>query len=312
MLENIDYATLAKLTATNCAVCRRELTDAESVEISLGPICSKRYYNPLHKPTLEMVHNAVGLLAVSGLDDHIVDSFCNLVGDDHTNARKACNLLVYWASCNYDNRDIVFKCSTIIRALGYVELADKLEEDRTKATIRISENKIEAYLPDNSCLEKDLKSIPDWAKPVNERGLYLKQGYKVCWVFPRTEEGHFRAVLGLHLGGEMSCGTEGVKPIPRKRWSDVMLFRTPVEMRPKKAPANLDELPSGTYIDPRPNKPGYSEVRSPWNAAYVTELKELPWKDRQWDSFGKCWVVANTHREKLKMLLEKHFGGLLY
>jgi hypothetical protein len=301
----VKHAQIAKLTATRCCACRKALTDAESVETGLGPICSGKFYNPQHVPTVEMVQKAIGLLAAAGLPEHIEDGFLGLVNNDHTNARKGSNLLVYWASCNYDNRDEVFKCSRIIRALGYVELADKLEEDRTKATIRKSADGtlIEAWLPDTHTLSRDLKDIPGWLKPVDARGIYLKQGHKVCWTFPKAAETHLWTVLGVHLGGEMSCGSEGLQVIPRKRWSDLRAITHPVVVTvvaPATTLAPVSVVPSTT--------PNFSKVYTPYNVAFIGELKNLPYKSRRWDSVARCWLVENKHRAELDALLAKHFG----
>jgi len=135
MDSTLSHHVLAQVTASHCCVCRAHLTDAESVERGIGPVCSRRYYDPVHVPTEAQVMDTLGLLAVSNLPDHLIDAFLTLVNNDHTNARKASNLLVYWASAHYADRDEVFKCCALIRSLGYTELADKLEVDRTEAMI---------------------------------------------------------------------------------------------------------------------------------------------------------------------------------
>ena len=115
-MNTSTHASITNITATNCCVCRAHLTDAESVEHGIGPICSKKYYNPLHIPTTKMVQEALGLLQASDLPDNIVDAFLKVVNNKRRNARKGSNILVYWASCNYQDRAEVFKCSKIIRA----------------------------------------------------------------------------------------------------------------------------------------------------------------------------------------------------
>ena len=159
------HAEVVKVVATNCCVCHAQLTDAESVEHGIGPVCSKKYYNPVHVPTEEMVKNALGLLAISGLAEVLLDAFLKVVSNDHTNARAGCNLLVYWASAHYKDRDEVFKCSAIIRALGYIELADKLEIDRTVGHIDDKGDHLVAFVGYRRGFQNDMDRIPGAVGP---------------------------------------------------------------------------------------------------------------------------------------------------
>jgi hypothetical protein len=53
--------------------------------------------------------------------------------------------------------------------------------------------------------------------------------------------------------------------------------------------------------------PGGFNVVSPYNAAFVADLKTaLPYKERAWT--GKCWWVAANSIETVKGLVAKHYG----
>ena len=288
---------LAQITASHCCVCRARLTDAESVEHGIGPTCSRRYYSPLHVPTDDNVRDALGHLAAAGLPDDIVDAFLAVVDNNHVNARTGCNLLIKWASAHYNERDLVLGCAKIIRALGYVELADKLENDRTAATIYILADKVEAYIPDKYTLERDMKGIPKADRMTESDGTPTKLGHKVGWVFPLAQLPHFEAVLGVHCGGELACGTKGVTIIARKRKADVMAFR----FKLKSAPT------VGGVVQLVPTPTGRVEVYSPYNQAFIDALKaSIPKGDRLWT--GRCWTVSSIFREVLRNLVFAHYG----
>lgn len=289
-----DYALLARMTATHCCVCRAPLTDSESVEHGIGPICSRRYYDPQHVPNEYQIKVALGLLQMSGLPDHIVDGFLGFVdnarGQEKENARKACNLLVHWASCHYDNKDEVFRCSALIRALGYEDLANKLEIDRTVARIEDRGNTLHVLVGTQIRFEKDLLLIPG-ATRTDE-----KVGGKSGWTIPIAQEGHFLAVLGLHYGGGLACGGgKSIWVIPHKRFSDVMAFR--------QKPARPNEI-SLTVAS------GKVEIHTPFDADFKDALKHaIPFWNRRWT--GTAWEVDLRHLAVIKGLIQTHFGVVL-
>lgn len=300
------YAQLAQITATRCGVCNISLTDAESVEHGIGPTCSSRYYNPKHVPDKQQVKIAIGLLAASGLPDHIIDGFLNLVdGTEHNNARKASNLLVYWVSAHYNDRGEVFKCSAIIRALGYVMLADKLEADRTKLTLQILDTHIEASLPEHYNMERDLRLIPGVKRKVSCLGDSVKHGRKQVWDIPLDQEEHLNIVLGVYFGGHLAGGSKGIYKIAYKRVSDLTTFRNPLKpsvfVTDVSCPVQLKVLYNGHLL-----------VTSPYNEQFKTDLKlQIPFKFRRWVADQRAWEVMTPYHDRVKALLSLHYGVTL-
>lgn len=304
-----NHAAIARITATHCCVCRKELTDAESVELGLGPVCSRRYYDPLHQPTEQEVKEALGLLAVSGLPDRIVEEFVRQVNNDRTNARQGCNLLVYWASCHYHDREEVFKCSAIIRALGYTKLAEKLETDRTVASIRDVGDRVEVFVPDQHSFRRDLMQVSGIV-PIQDTtdtptgrpvGAQAKVGSKLGWSFPKTSMPHFECILGIHYGGDLASTPSGVFQIPRHRRWELDSY-----LHPAKAHTGASH---GIRLTPTAD--GHRiEVHTPFMAAFKDELKLMvPWKERTWT--GSCWEVDLKHQATVTALIQKHFGVTL-
>lgn len=298
-----DYALKARITATHCCICRKELTDAESVEHGIGPVCSRKYYDPDFLPNEKQVMNAIGLLQASGLPEHIIDEFLscvdNLEGAEKNNARKACNLLIYWASCRYYDRDEVFRCSAIIRALGYDTLADKLEIDRTAARIEEKDGFLHVLVGKKYRFVRDLRRIPK----IEETGEV--SGDKTGWKVPLSEKDHFMAVLGLYYGNELACGGSRVWVIPHKRISDVLYFRTQHSVQP--APIPTPAPTPKVFIKVMP---GYAKVFTPFNADYINALKQVvPFRHRRWT--GECWEVTLVYLNAVKSLIHTHYGVAL-
>lgn len=320
---DIPHHVLAQATATRCCVCKAKLTDAESVEHGIGPVCSKKYYDPEHVPTDKQVRDALGTLASSDLPPHIVDGFIKLVNNDRTAARQGCNLLVYWASVNYADRNEVFKCTEIIRCLGYLTLADKLEIDRTEGVIIVHEDHFETYLLRTKRLIKDMERIPG-AKPLikQESGIggvvsekRLKRGRKEGWWVPKSETDHFKCVLGVHLAGKLMCGSKGLWQVPYCRWSQLLKFRQPKQTDTPKIPSRLN-LPATASVvfadDPIfivDGKDGELRVVTPYDTTFLSRLKDgIPRKQRRWDRNQRCWKVGIKYQAKVLELVVDCYG----
>ncbi len=302
-MNTSNHVNLTELTATNCCVCRANLTDAESVEHGIGPICSKKYYNPLHIPTNEMVRAALGLLQASGLPDRIIDGFLKMVNNKRRNARKGSNILVYWASCHYQDRAEIFRCSKIIRTLGYTELADKLEVDRTVARIEDMGDYLLVYLPNQWNLKRDIARIPGNEPLLDDSKHPRKLGHKVGWTVPAKQEDYFLTVLGCHYGGELACNSKGVWHIKWASWRDLRAFQDP---RPQTPNGNGNRVANGGGCQIRSAGNIY-EVFTPYCAPFKNELKRrVPYRDLKWT--GKCWAVTARHLDLVKGLVKTHFG----
>ena len=296
------HLQIHRMTATHCLICRLALTDAESVTRGYGPICGKHYYNPLHVPSRDDLERALGMLATSGLPDFVLDDFLKF--SDKEDARQASNVLVYHASCHYEDRDEVFKCSNIIRALGYVQLADKLELDRTNASVTITDTGLDAFLPNKYTLNQDLKRIPGCTELFDPNCMeQAKRGHKLGWTFPKDQETYLMTVIGVHLGGELICGTHGIRTIPRKRWQDVLAFRRPQSPQMTVAPPQQLSLTSGWITD----NGQWLDIHTPYCEPFKNELKTMfSYREREWT--GSCWRVLATRRPQVEALITKHFG----
>jgi hypothetical protein len=313
-ITGLDHRQLAQVTATRCCVCNARLTDAESVEHGIGPTCSRRYYNPKFLPTKDDLKNALGLLAVSKLPDHIIDGFLSLVGNNHANARKACNILIYWSSAHYDDRDEVFKCCTIIRALGYVELADKLETDRTVVTLLDKGKYFEAYTPTKHPIPRDIERIPGvepLIDPDDQFKRQLKRGHKVGWKVPKAQGNYLMTVLGYYLGGKLSCGTAGIRTISPKRYGELLAFRRPTMPTAPTTGDNYKGYPvhyarGDAVIVQLPT--GKLGVYTPYHPQFIEGLKKaVPYRWRGWNPQYRRWEVDATRWPKLQPVILQFF-----
>jgi len=311
---NTTYAPYIKsvITASHCCLCRKRLEDTESVQNGIGPVCSKKYYDPTHVPSDEDVMEALGLLHLGMTEGKFPADLISDLRGLKGNARLFSNRLVYFTSQNYDKRDTVLACANIVRALGYNVMADKLEIDRVKARIVEKTDAFEVHLIHTTRCHADLLRIP------GAKNDLPKEGRKVGWTVPKDQWDHLRCVLGIHFHGDlMAVAGQGISAIPKRSWYELQRFRNP----PKPTPSVTVTTPSGSPLANRlsavtPGGPVEIDVggrdlrvRTPYNGGFKDALKaNIPYSDRHWDG---CWVVRASHLDRVKGLIQAHFSVAL-
>ncbi len=310
-----DYRDVVRIVASHCCVCRRELTDASSVQNGIGPICSTKYYSDAHVPSEDEILHATGSLAVSALPDEIIDAV--LAQIDKTNAREACNILVYYCSAHYEDRDTVFQVAAIVRDFGYGELADKLEEDRTKVSIRKGDdNGTEVIIVGVS--QDKWKARNDFLKVKGSRKM-PKEGRKYRFAFPADDKTKLlvECILGYHYGNLLATVSEGflgkdrtgITHVPRRSWSDLEAFRRPQTAGTTKvATTSSDKGGAVRIVDPGGNRK--IEFWSPYNQSWLDAMKtQINWRSRKWT--GSCWTFDRAVIDTVKALAQAHYSVTL-
>jgi len=298
-----DWKDVVRITASHCCVCRRELTDAESVEHGIGPICSRRYYDPLHTPTARDIAEAMGSLAASTLPERVVDAIIAR----RDNARQACNILVYWASAHYDNKQVVFRCAAIIRDFGYVELANKLEEDRTVVSVRIAtvdeapEESVIVLVPGQRWnIEKAFRAVPGALRRP-------KVAHKFCWAFPKDQQTYVEALLGYYYpdklaalaAGSFGRLKAGIYRIPRRSRQELETCQAKVNGSSTPPPSDVRIVDAGD---------GAIQFWAPFDGAWLTEMKRVvPARFRRWS--GAYWSIGRSYLRETKALAKTHYGA---
>ena len=330
---NVPWNQVAQIVATHCCVCRAELTDPVSIQSAIGPVCSRKFYRDELIPTAEQVDAAVGLLAAADVDEklpaHIIDACLGFVKEDKANGRKISSLLLYFASAHYAEREIVFRCAGVIRALGYTELADKLEIDRVRAIVRETDEAYECYLPHKHDFMKGLRVIPGLEplmiteeiednRPIKDpndvpatQQVQGKVGSKFGWKIPKVHLPHLECLLGVHFEGELiSYGNGRIKTIPYRPRHALRAFTNPAALIGSRqvppvpvASADVKMVPDGK---------GNVRLTSPKNYQFVAEMKaQIPYRDRRFEWNGTYWEINARHVAVLTALVQKFYNVTL-
>lgn len=298
------YSDVVQAVASHCCVCRRRLTDASSVQNGIGPICSAKYYSDAHISTEDQILHGTGSLMASDLPMSMVDAV--LAQIDRQRTRKACNILVYYASARYQDRETVFQIASIIRDFGYGLLAEKLEQDRTKVQLHKDKD------PDgNLRLILDLKN-EKWEAQRELRTLAghtrtRKKGRHFCWTFPEDALEMVECILGWLYGdvfaqvsvGIFGSAKQGITRIPRQSWADLQALRSA-------ALPPTSSTGSGTTVR-IVDQGGRFQFFSPYNSVWLTEMKScIRYKDRAWN--GSCWMFSSAVLPVVKRLAKIHYS----
>lgn len=206
-------AKATRILATHCVSCGKDLLDAKSVEIGMGPDCRRRFLrNPEIETTDEMRLRALGALAVSGLPTEIIDAVMAHKGD----ARVVCNTLVFHAALHFTDKEFVLGCTPVIRLLGYVKLADKLEKDRSTVKLTATDDGwIEVYVPRNETF------MAGAHKMGGEIHRHPKGRFK-CWAVPEDRKDSLVLLLGATFPNEYAFFDGEHYAIVPSTWSAFM------------------------------------------------------------------------------------------
>jgi hypothetical protein len=137
MKPNEYFGTRTDMTATKCSICSKALTDAESVQWAVGPVCRKAHILNVQS-TVPCVQTALnefwGYVALAQLDSDLE----NYLFSNESDFQMMANIIT--AYCSYvtsqsDGHSKIVKLTPALRAIGYTNLADRLEEDRCKVLV---------------------------------------------------------------------------------------------------------------------------------------------------------------------------------
>lgn len=115
------YQLIFNGSCSHCAHCGQPLTDAESIERGIGPVCSKKGYFEDPKEGVDEMQALISLAEFPDLMQYVTDVY------KPQGARKMMNFLV--KICALNRRSPVhLACTDAIECLGYKALASTLRE----------------------------------------------------------------------------------------------------------------------------------------------------------------------------------------
>jgi hypothetical protein len=135
--QGMRYQLIYEGVCTHCAHCGQPLTDSESTERGLGPICSRKgYHEEVESP--DSMDALMALAPYPTLVQYLTDKY------KPKGNRGLCNGLVRTASLNR-RTPVHAACTDAIEALGYKKLASALRESLSVVEIFDSKVRQDSY-----------------------------------------------------------------------------------------------------------------------------------------------------------------------
>jgi hypothetical protein len=308
--------------ARSCSRCRKSLTDAASMECGVGPICRKLDSALLAKliptnPSLakgawskvlilaappETIHT---LTKIDALVQALPDVEDETFGADFRETVKQ----VEWVLSHSMPDTMRAALMTFVEGLGYVGLVAMWLGDAAAglAVTWFHEGRLWLAGPKNKGGRTAFKTISGW----KFHGAVKTPGgaNKAAWSAPANQANAFVSVVKKHWPNNAGL-PEAVH--------DADAHAVEAFVAAKDAASNALPLKTTPTAPPTPKcsiAPGPSAgllfVRTPYNAAYVGQLKTLPPNDRAWNKVAGAWVVAAAHESFIKGLVHNVFGETL-
>lgn len=170
--DGYEDSKQARLVATSCAKCGRDLVDAASVETGLGPECRKKY----------------------GVSPSCTDE-----------QRVEANKLIYLVACQQTGIDVA-KASHRLKQLGFDKLAEIVDKRVADVMIFDAGNgyKVTWVWDDmhQDARSSDFRNVPGrkWLKP--------ETGEKL-WFVPYSSKNHLWHWMQRHFKGRIGIGPQG-------------------------------------------------------------------------------------------------------
>lgn len=289
-----------------CARCGLELTDAASMEAGIGPICRKMDNALLAK--LYPSNIVAALEAYKGIDplalpESTLNTFTGLESaliapdaparEDWRKPVKQIEWLLSWIANPSTERN---KFSDIVDALGYPALTAMWagEAASGEATCRFATGRIYVKGPKNKGARIALKSVP---------GVWFHAQTKE-WSAPVTQVDAFAAKIAKHYPNNTGLA----EAVAEAKQYIVNQEAVAKEFHPEPLPVQPEPEPEPLYTLTT-NDDGALEVKTPYKAEYIAELKQLPYKSRMWNPVLKVWIVDAAYKAHVESLLAKHFAN---
>ena len=287
-----NASSVASPASRSCVRCGKELTDAASMEVGIGPICRKLDNAILatHIPA----NVAAALDSFAGIPElpigAVQDTFNNVLAALKAGGKSDWRVEVKrmeWMLSFEAVRQVAYKgMLATVRALGYVGLASLWEGEAATglATVRFESGRLFIKGPRNKGAVRAFRAIVG----------RLFHGATKEWSVPAAQSAAFTAAVHAHypvntgLDAALAAATAVTAATP-----------APSPSAPSQKPASglLIEAAGATLV-----------IKTPYSAAFVGQVKSLPYPDRKWDAAQKAWVVNAAHLDTVKGMVAACYG----
>jgi hypothetical protein len=317
--------------ARQCCRCRKDLTDAASLEVGIGPICRKQSNTLLAKSFNSDVPAALAkMVTIDALELHpeSVKTFSaccvalasNLTGTDWREQIKQIEYVLSFST----NRKIAGKAlGEVAELLGYDGIAALWRgEASTGATkVYVHGTRLIVEGPQNGYARQAFLRSKEGAQQLNRTA--TTPWKRSVWSLPINAVSTFAKIVRRYY--PMAEGIDELVnvTVPAMQAAQPTFATPPAPTaQPPATPVTLSVpamQPSTPHVvsagapmtqNLRIEKKGIlAMITTPYNAQFIGELKVLvPYKCRSWDAASKKWVVDTSYVDGVVALIHKVYG----
>jgi hypothetical protein len=285
-------------SARNCVRCHRDLTDAASMEVGIGPVCRK-----LDNAVLAQTIPADAGLALVALETvnhealapETVNTYHEVVaslvqGANTTDWRKTVKRMEWMLSYPLTRSHAFQQMLSAVHALGYVGLAALWsgEASTGMTTVRFENGRLYVKGPQNKSARFALKSIKGWQF----------HGATKEWSVPATGADAFQSAVQKYYPVNTGLAEAMTSAKAHATMTAALTSLAPMQPPAPAQPKCRIESSNGAL-----------RIYTPYNANFVAALKAaLPYGDRRWDAVAKCWVADAKHLNTVEALVAANYG----
>lgn len=279
-------------SSRNCVRCRKELTDAASMEVGIGPICRKldnailAATIPANVAAARFAFEGIPELPLSAVSETFYKVLSALQAGGKSDWRVEVKRMEWMLSFEAVRAVAYEGMLKTVRALGYVGLASLWEGEAATglATVRYDAGRLFVKGPRNKAAINALRAI---------QGRRFHSDTKE-WSVPAAQAEAFEAAIHAHY--PVNTGLVVALGVAQNAAVAPAAVPAPVASPPKVASKVSIEVLGAV-----------ARVRSPYNSGFIWALKEsLPHQARKWT--GTAWEVVASYLPTVEQLVEKYYG----
>ena len=287
-----------------CFRCGKDLTDAASMEVGVGPVCRKLDNKVLAQQIPADIHaaraafDAVELLS---LPEQVVPTLVNVEADINEGAltdwrqtiKRIEWALSYPATVTVaSNREALVKT---VEGLGYVALATLWRGEGTTGECQITFEGSRLYLkgPRNVYANAKVKAIAGRTFDANSKR----------WSVPAAAHAALAAVVAAHYPNHIGL-TNAVDAA--KVYLQTVQTVSSIQPSNAAAPAPVAAPPAPAKKVSVTSEGGWLTIRSPYNVGFIADVKGIA--GRKWNADQKVWMVPAAAAQKVAQMVAAHYG----
>ncbi len=284
-----------------CYRCGKELTDAASMEVRVGPVCRKLDSKVLAQQipaNMDAARAAFDKVTLLDMDEQVlptllkVEEALSSVSNDWRETVKR----IEWALSYPATVTVAANADALVNTvegLRYAALATLWRGEGTtgEAVISYEGGGVSIKGPKTPHGRDKIEAIAVRRYDPNTK----------VWSVPAAAHAQFAAIIAAHYPNNV-----GLSDAVKAAQDHLSLAAAVTAVQPANAAPVAAPAPAKAKVEVTPVGGGWLSIRSPYNVGFIAAVKALP--QRRWDAANKVWLVPVKEAQAVEALIAQHYG----